>query len=491
MRHTLPPQLQLGELNVSAIEFDAYSRDDIPQLLRGLQHLYDHKEDRDVVLDLLRENILEEVDADTGRPGMSLWAVLVLGVIRLGLNCDYDRVMELANEHRTLREMLGHGLLDEDKRYGLQTIKDNVSKLTPEILDLINGVVVNKGHELLGQDGQPLRGRCDSSVVKTDVHYPTDINLLMDAMRKILSYCGKANAIFAEVDGWRQHEHLYQGLRNLYHKIRKLKKSTSKNPAKVQARLEEIYQACQALLDRSNVLLERAGGTLTQLRAIPDLVALAFAEEIEFFQAHAERQVDQIHRRVIDDEVISHGEKVFSLFEEHTEWIVKGKAGVPVELGLRVCVLEDQMGFILHHKVMQQQTDDKITVDMIREAQARYPLLHACSFDKGFYTPDNLKRLESLLEQTTLPKKGKWSEADRARESDEAFVAARKQHSAVESAINAMQVHGLDRCPDHGIEGFERYVALSVLGRNLIKIGAVLQQREREQLQRQRQRLAA
>ena len=109
MRHTLPPQLQLGELNVSAIEFDAYSRDDIPQLLRGLQHLYDHKEDRDVVLDLLRENILEEVDADTGRPGMSLWAVLVLGVVRLGLNCDYDRVMELANEHRTLRQMLGHG----------------------------------------------------------------------------------------------------------------------------------------------------------------------------------------------------------------------------------------------------------------------------------------------------------------------------------------------------------------------------------------------
>jgi hypothetical protein len=487
MRHTIPPQLQLGETTVSAILFDAYSRDDIPQLLRGLQHLYDNKEDRDAVLKLLGENVLEEIDADTGRPGMSLWAVLVLGVVRLGLNCDYDRVMELANEHRTLRQMLGHGLLDEDKRYGLQTIKDNVSKLTPEILDLINWLVVNEGHELLGQEGQPLRGRCDSSVVKTDVHYPTDTNLLMDAMRKILRNCGKADAAFAEIDGWRQHEHLYQGLRNLYHEARKLKKSTSKDTEKVQARLEEIQRAIQILLDRCKVLLKRAGGTLAQLRAISNPVAAAFAEEIEIFQAHAERQIDQIYRRGIKDEVIPHGEKVFSLFEEHTEWIVKGKAGVPVELGLRVCVLEDQMGFILHHKVMQQQTDDKITVEMIREAQVRYPLLHACSFDKGFYTPDNLKRLESLLEQATLPKKGKWSEADRARESDEAFVAARKQHSAVESAVNAMQVHGLDRCPDHGVEGFKRYVALSVLGRNLIKIGAVLQQRERKQ----RQRLAA
>lgn len=157
MRHTLSPQLQLGEHDVSTIKFDALSRDDVPQLLRGLQHLYDDKEDRDAVLELLKENVLETVDAHTGRPGMSLWAVLVLGVVRLGLNCDYDRVMELANEHRTLRQMLGHGLLDDDKRYGLQTIKDNVSKLTPEILDLINWVVVSKGHELVGQDGQPLR----------------------------------------------------------------------------------------------------------------------------------------------------------------------------------------------------------------------------------------------------------------------------------------------------------------------------------------------
>ena len=70
MRHTLSPQLQLGEHDVSTIKFDALSRDDIPQLIRGLQHLYDDKEDRDAVLDLLKENMLETVDADTGRPGM-------------------------------------------------------------------------------------------------------------------------------------------------------------------------------------------------------------------------------------------------------------------------------------------------------------------------------------------------------------------------------------------------------------------------------------
>ena len=107
-------------------------------------------------------------------------------------------------------------------------------------------------------------------------------------------------------------------------------------------------------------------------------------EEIECYIAHAERQIDQIHRRVIKGEKIPHEEKVFSVFEEHTEWISKGKAGVPVELGLRVCVLEDTMGFILHHQVMEKQTDDKVAVLMVEETQARFPRLGVCSFDKGF-----------------------------------------------------------------------------------------------------------
>ena len=79
---------------------------------------------------------------------------------------------------------------------------------------------------------------------------------------------------------------------------------------------------------------------------------------------HAIRQIDQTKRRVILGEVIPHAEKVFSIFEPHTEWISKGKAGVPVELGVKVCILEDQYQFILHHQVMQQRTDDQVTVSM-------------------------------------------------------------------------------------------------------------------------------
>jgi hypothetical protein len=189
---------------------------------------------------------------------------------------------------------------------------------------------------------------------------------------------------------------------------------------------------------------------------------------------------------VLQGETIAHAEKVFSIFEPHTEWIVKGKAGVPVELGLRVAVVEDQHGFILHHQVMEKTTDDRVAVAIVQETQARFCGLSSVSFDKGFHSRQNQAELKSLLDRVVLPKKGKRSAADSAREQEPEFIRLRRRHSAVESAINALEVHGLDRCPDHGIDGFKRYVALAVVARNIQRLGAVLRQQERENEARKR-----
>ena len=108
--------------------------------------------------------------------------------------------------------------------------------------------------------------------------------------------------------------------------------------------------------------------------------------------------------------------------------------------------------------------------------------------DKGFHSPANQEGLKTLLDHVTLPKKGKWSAADAVRETSDNFIAARKAHSAVESGINALEVHGLDKCLDHGIDGFKRYVALAVLSRNLQKIGQIKRNAERERLARERER---
>lgn len=146
MRQVQPKQLQLGETDIASIQFNPKSRDDIPQILRGLQHLYVNESIRNEIFQLLLELIPNSIDASNGRPGMDLWRILVMGVLRLNLNCDYDRLQELVNEHNTIRQMLGHGL-HNDEFYELQTLKDNVHLLTPEVLDKINVVVVKAGHQ--------------------------------------------------------------------------------------------------------------------------------------------------------------------------------------------------------------------------------------------------------------------------------------------------------------------------------------------------------
>ena len=480
MRSVFHSQLNLGEEDIAKIKLDPKSRDDIPQLLAGLQYIYTHAEVRQAVFKILEEVVPfrtgsdnnGKVRTDKGRPGMEQWRILVLGTLRLGLNTDYDRVHELANQHCTVRQMLGHGFADYKDQYHLQTIKDNLRLFTTELLDRINQEVVQSGHVLLKKNDANLSGRCDSFVVKTDVHFPTDINLLFDATRKTIEECVQLCELH-NLTGWRRGQHNIKTFKKQYRIIQKQKHSTSKNETKKLAHEEVVKKSHESYINQAEAFLKRAA--VTRQAVLTQSVELVISvKDLDGYIAHAERQIDQIRRRAIKDIVIPHAEKVFSIFQPHTEWISKGKAGVPVELGLRVCVLEDRNGFILHHRVMENETDDKVAVTMIAQAKERFPRLTLCSFDKGFHSPQNQIDLKDELTTVVLPKKGRLSGADKERESAPESVEARQQHSAVESAINALGVHGLDLCRDHGIEGFKRYVALAVVARNVQRLGAIV-----------------
>jgi IS5 family transposase len=497
MRQVINPQLQLGEVDISAIVLDPKSRDDIPQLLRGLQYIYTTAEVRErvvaILADVIPDGVDGKADAHTGRPGMEQWKILVLGTLRLGLNIDYDRVHELANEHKTLRQMLGHSGWTDDERdhYQLQTIKDNLRLFTPEILDRINQEVVKAGHQLVKKSPDaPLAVRADSFVVETDVHFPTDINLLWDALRKLIEIIAGLCAEF-DVPGWRQSAYQLRQVKKLYRQVQRLKHSTAKDPDKRAAKREAMHQAYRDYLAYAEELLVR----VRESRFVLDVgqVPAPLLAPIDLYLGDAERQIDQIRRRVLQGETIPHEEKLFSLFERETEWISKGKAGVPVEFGLRVAVVEDQHRFILHHQVMQKTTDDQVAVPLLTETCARFPGIASASLDKGFHSPANQTALAVIIPQVVMPKKGKLSLVQAEREHDPEFIRLRHQHSAVESAINALEVHGLDRCLDHGIDGFKRYVALAVVARNVQRLGALLRQQEAEQRERQRgsYRLAA
>jgi len=475
--------MEIGETHISKIELDLNSRDEIPKVLMGLQHIYTDQAIWEDVYPILESITPEGIDPNNGRKGMSYWNMLVLASLRLNCNWDYDKLKEMADQHANIRQMLEISFLNREKAYSLQTLKDNVSLLKPEILERINLRVVQHGHRLLGvNETDEIHARCDSYVVKTHVHFPTDISLLFDAVSSVIRLLSR---ICAEegITWWRQHQKNIKSIKKKYRKAQKLKHSTSKDPAKQLKRDEAIRSAYEAYLLLTDTFMLKAIMTVEGLRksAYGDESRLL---EIEGFIVHAERQIEQTYRRVTLEEKIPHDEKVFSIFEEHTEWISKGKAGVPQELGLKVCVVEDQYGFILNHQVMQHQTDDQVAVPIIFETKEMFPNLVGCSFDKGFHSKPNQERLRGLLDKVTLPKKGKLSGKDKEREYSDEFLKAKRKHSAVESAIGALQNHGVDICPDKGFDGFLRYVAVGMLARNIQILGHLLQQKEKKRQQR-------
>ena len=165
-------QFKLGQESLSKIKLDYKSRDDITKLLLGLQHIASHETVMSQVFHILQEQIaIKEI----GRSGMSLWRILVLGLLRQVLNTDYDRLCNLANNHIELRKFLGHGMIDNQDSYSLQTIKDNVTLLGEEVLDKINILMVQEAHTILDSRlTNRINIKTDSFVVKSNVHYPTD-----------------------------------------------------------------------------------------------------------------------------------------------------------------------------------------------------------------------------------------------------------------------------------------------------------------------------
>jgi len=297
MRVVKAEQMTVGEVDIADIVFDKRSRDDIPKVLCGLQHLYLNKPLRESLFALLESELLPKIDKALGRPGMPLWNIFVCAVLRLDLNADYDRLHELVNQHVTLRQMLGHGPFNEHQ-YSYQNLVDNIRLFTPELLDKINTLVVQEGHVLVKKGGAALRGRCDSFVVETNVHYPTDITLLLDALRKSLTLIGRW-CEEAGLSDFRQYRHNIKAFKRLV-RAAQMKKRCKVKEAE-EATLDPAQQAHQTLLESARKQLDKVGRTLTVLQQVrPNALCL---EEIQNFIAHAERQIEQIERRVIHGEV--------------------------------------------------------------------------------------------------------------------------------------------------------------------------------------------
>ena len=374
MRNVIQLEQNFGSVPIESIEFDANSRDDIPAVLKGLQLIWSDKEKREALFSLLETYFLPGTDLGVGRPGMNMWRILVLSVLKQSLGCDFDRLQELANKHSSVRRMMGHGdAVFDGTRYERRTIAGNVSLLAPELLNDVNGLIVAAGHEVSKRKpGESLAARCDSFVVETNVHFPTDVNLLWDATRALLRETQRACAEFG-IGGWRQRQHLEEKARKLFRKVGTASR-WKKRPKEVAAYIE----FCGRLADRAEASLAELG--TAGAGEVDASMILRFLE-------HARRQIDQIDRRLLKGETIPHAEKVFSVFEEHTRWISKGKAGTPVELGVPVAIVEDQFQFILGHSILWKGGDVDVAIPIVENCRERHPDLRVCSFDRGFHSP--------------------------------------------------------------------------------------------------------
>jgi len=404
-------QFKLGQDALSKIKLDYTSRDDITKLLLGIQSVFLNKEAQAKIFQILEKIISVK---SIGRTGMSLWRILVLGLLRQVINADYDRVCNLANNHAELRKFLGHGMIDFDDSYSLQGIKDNMSLLTEDALDKINTVIVQLGHETLDSRlTKQLNVKTDSFVVKSNVHYPTDTSLLFDAMKFLINLIGTL-ANKQGMPGWREHKYCIRKIKILKRKVSSIRRSTSKRKEVATKRENLIEETHEELIVLCQSMLSKLDSTLALLRQ-SNCIKVEQVTLFDEFKGHANRQIDQINRRIILKETIPHAEKVFSLFNPFTEWISKGKAGVPVELGLKVSISTDHHGFILTHRTMEQEQDVDVAIPMITKVKEDFNNVYSASFDRGYYSPINQEELSALVTKLILPRKVKSLKKSRAK----------------------------------------------------------------------------
>ncbi len=208
-------------------------------------------------------------------------------------------------------------------------------------------------------------------------------------------------------------------------------------------------------------------------------------EGLAYFHGMLDKHRDLVERRLLREEKIPAAEKIFSLFEPHTEWIAKGKTRPAVELGHRLLVATDQHHLIQDYDVPVGQTDVDQSVGVADRLLGRYGegSISSMSFDKGFTRAEDRALLSLYIPEVVMPKRGKKTTEEAARESEKKFVALRRAHSAVESDINALEHHGLNRCLDVGSVGYLRYVGYVVLAFNLHQIGRELLEQQRARVQ--------
>lgn len=479
MRQRFEQQLTIGQLPIEETFINPKSTNAIDELLAALKEIYCNKTYNEQIFKTLERHIKRDKKA-TGRKGMDLWVIFVLAQLRLCLNISYEMLHNLANNHRTLRHLMGVERAFGYERivFKYQNIYDNVSALSDELVKELNAVILEFGHRQVfkKKETTALHLKTDSFVVESNVHFPTDYNLLWDSARKCLDQVSRFLAKYSDIEGWRKIANWRGEMKGLMRELGKASSSGGK------CKQDRVVHAAQKYLTKAKALLKKLDEELPNF-PVNDTIDLVVILTLEHFMALVDKHIDMVERRILKGEKIPHAEKLFSVFETYTEWVKKGKLHPNVELGKKLAITTDQYDLIVDYKLMHETQDRDITLEVADRLLSRYNI-SSWSFDKGFWNKDNKPLLELEIPRVIMPKLGKRTKAEEAEENSRPFRRLKNKHSAIESNINELENRGLDRCPDRGLHHYSRYIGLAVCAYNLKKIGRQILKREREALKR-------
>ena len=437
-----------------------------------LQSISNFLDDHEEVIEAVRRDLERGLkNPATGRDGLTPQQVLRSLILMRVKNWNYRELRERVSDGYTLRQFTDFYCQPVPKH---DAFNRAFNRLTPKTLQAVNELVVQAAVDLGLEDGQKLR--VDSTVVQTDIHHPTDSTLLWDVVRVITRLIGcLAEAV----------QQRFQGFRNRTRAARRRMQEIQRmTPTERHERQIEKYHQLIGITDE---VVNSARKVLQQTRKArgkdrAGLTIDALRKEIAYYCELGDRVIDQGRRRVLQGEQVPNAEKIYSIFETHTDLIKRGKLLTPVEFGHKVFLAESAQGLITQYEVLQGNPGDDQQVEPSlkrhKENFGRSPELY--SSDRGFFSESNVKSCKQTgVKVVCIPQRGgKKTEKRKAYEKSSAFKEGQRFRAGIEGRISVLfRGRGMKRCLAEGRQRFEVLVGAAVLANNLMRIAALLSKR--------------
>lgn len=407
----------------------------------------------------------------TGRHGVTAPQVLRSLILMRVKNWDYRELRERIADGYTLRSFTQFQSQRVPKH---DAFNRAFNRLTPGTLHAVNAAVVQAAVDLGLEDGTKLR--VDTTVVETDIHHPTDNTLLWDSVRVLTRLVRQLDGLLPRGVG-----PFTNRTRAARRRMQEIQRMTAKqrHTQQVPTYRALIGLAEQVVTDARLVVARTqgpAGDILT--RVAVDAIQREITRHCEL----GDRVIGQTRRRVLLGEQVPTDEKVYSIFETHTDLIKRGKVLKPIELGHKVFLAESGGGLITQYHVLTGNPADQIHVapslERHTETFGHAPDLY--SSDRGFFNDANLDTCKQAgVTLTCIPQSGGKRSADRAAfEKSPAFKKGQRFRAGIEGRISVLfRGRGMKRALVEGRERFELLVGAAVLANNLMKIADLLRQK--------------